>query len=165
MSEEIQATPSKEAAPTPVAPVAEEQTPVAESAASVPAAEAPGKKAAPRAKAAKAPASGKSVTAKKTSPKPAAEATSAEPAKATKAARTKKPTVVKPKLVRDSFTLPESDYALFATLKQRAVAGGTEVKKSELVRAALAMLASADDAKFIKALGQVERIKTGRPKK
>ena len=80
-------------------------------------------------------------------------------------ATAKKHTPAKPKLVRDSFTLPEADYALFASLKQRALTGGAEVKKSELLRAALAMLARADDAEFLKAVGQVERIKTGRPKK
>lgn len=80
-------------------------------------------------------------------------------------ATAKKQAPAKPKLVRDSFTLPEADYALFASLKQRALKGGTEVKMSELLRAALAMLARADDAEFLNAVGQVERIKTGRPKK
>ena len=71
----------------------------------------------------------------------------------------------KPKLVRDSFTIPESDYALFATLKQRALTAGIEVKKSELLRASLTILAGLDDGSLAKAIGQVNRIKTGRPKK
>ncbi|HPE05791.1 MAG TPA: hypothetical protein PK101_14380, partial [Thauera sp.] len=89
----------------------------------------------------------------------------AEPPKATKATKAKKHAPAKPKLVRDSFTLPENDYALFASLKQRALKSGAEVKKSELLRAGLAMLALADDAAFLEAVGRIERIKTGRPKK
>ncbi|MBK1680369.1 hypothetical protein [Rhodocyclus tenuis] len=84
---------------------------------------------------------------------------------ATKAARNKKPGAKKAKLVRDSFTFPENDYALFATLKQRALAAGGEIKKSELVRAGLALLDQLNDAELLKVLDKVERIKTGRPKK
>jgi hypothetical protein len=68
-------------------------------------------------------------------------------------------------MVRDSFTIPDTDYALFATLKQRALKAGVEAKKSEILRAAIATLAKLDDAELVKAMGLVERIKTGRPKK
>lgn len=88
-----------------------------------------------------------------------------EAAKVEKATKDKKQAPKKPKLVRDSFTIPEADYELFEALKQRALAAGAEVKKSELLRAALAALAKLDDAEFIKTIGLVERIKTGRPKK
>lgn len=88
-----------------------------------------------------------------------------EAPKVEKAPKVKKQAPKKPKLVRDSFTIPETDYALFATLKQRALKAGVEVKKSEILRAALAVLAKLDDAEFVKAIGLVERIKTGRPKK
>ncbi len=93
----------------------------------------------------------------------AAEAPKAE--KAAKAVKVKKQASKKPKLVRDSFTIPESDYALFATLKQRVLTAGVEVKKGEVLRAALIALAKLDDAELVKAIGLVERIKTGRPKK
>ncbi|MFH1661303.1 MAG: hypothetical protein FD131_2974 [Rhodocyclaceae bacterium] len=92
-----------------------------------------------------------------------AEAPKAE--KAGKLAKVKKQAPKPPKLVRDSFTIPETDYALFATLKQRALTAGVEVKKSEILRAAVAVLAELDDAELVKAIGLVERIKTGRPKK
>jgi hypothetical protein len=85
--------------------------------------------------------------------------------KAEKECKAKKQAPKKPKLVRDSFTIPETDYALFATLKQRALAAGVEVKKSEILRAAILALAKLDDAELVKAIGLVERIKTGRPKK
>lgn len=88
-----------------------------------------------------------------------------EAAKVEKVAKEKKQAPKKPKLVRDSFTIPETDYELFETLKLRALSAGAEVKKSELLRAALATLAKLDDAEFIKTIGLVERIKTGRPKK
>jgi hypothetical protein len=39
------------------------------------------------------------------------------------------------------------------------------VKKSELIRGGLALLASLNDAELKAAMGCVERIKTGRPKK
>jgi len=77
----------------------------------------------------------------------------------------KKQTPKKVKLIRDSFSIPETDYVLFATLKQRALAAGIDVKKSEVLRAALATLAKLDDAALVAAIGLVERIKTGRPKK
>jgi len=89
----------------------------------------------------------------------------AEDSKEEKLVKVKKQVPKKPKLVRDSFTIPESDYALFATLKQRALAAGIEVKKSELLRASLTILAGLDDGALAKAIGQVNRIKTGRPKK
>ena len=71
----------------------------------------------------------------------------------------------KVKLSRDSFSIPENEYALFSTLKQRALAAGVDVKKSEVLRTALATLAKLDDAALVTAIGLVERIKTGRPKK
>ena len=89
----------------------------------------------------------------------------AEDSKEEKLVKVKKQVPKKPKLVRDSFTIPENDYALFATLKQKALAAGSDVKKAELLRAGLAMLAKLDDAELVKAIGLVERIKTGRPKK
>lgn len=98
--------------------------------------------------------------------KTANKAPAAAKEKAGTAAKTEKTSKVKKaKLVRDSFTIPESDYALFATIKERVLSAGIEAKKSEILRAAVAVLAKLDDAELIKAIGMVERIKTGRPKK
>ena len=77
----------------------------------------------------------------------------------------RKPVVIKQKTVRDSFTFPESDYALFSALKRRALVAGIEIKKSELLRAGLRLLDGMDDAAFAATVGAVERVKTGRPKK
>lgn len=125
------------------------------------------KRAAPAAKrpAPKAPASAKSAKAVK---KPAAPAAKPPVAGAAVAAPLAAPAPVKPKkakLVRDGFTFPESDYALFAQLKKRAMHLGLDVKKSELLRGGLRLLATLDDASLQKQLQAVERIKTGRPSK
>ncbi|MDM7950853.1 hypothetical protein [Hydrogenophaga sp.] len=69
------------------------------------------------------------------------------------------------KLVRDSFTFPESDHRSLVDLKKRVIALGIEVKKGELVRAALDLLASLDNQRLLKAIASVEKLKTGRPKK
>ena len=71
----------------------------------------------------------------------------------------------KVKMVRDSFTFPENEHKQLIQLKKRLIALGTEVKKSELVRAGLDILSSLEDAKLIIAATSVERLKTGRPKK
>lgn len=82
-----------------------------------------------------------------------------------KAGKPAKPSPKKAKLVRDSFTFPQDDYALFASLKQRALKAGREIKKSELLRAGLATLAAMSDGDLLATLDGVERIKTGRPSK
>lgn len=69
------------------------------------------------------------------------------------------------KLIRDSYAMPEAEYAQIAQLKQRLLELGETVKKSELLRAGLAQLATLDDAALLAAMAGVERIKTGRPAK
>ena len=71
----------------------------------------------------------------------------------------------KVKVVRDSFTIPKSEYAQIAVLKKRALGLGLEAKKSELIRAGLLLLSQAADAALSKALGNVPTLKTGRPGK
>ncbi|WP_145998513.1 hypothetical protein [Methyloterricola oryzae] len=89
-----------------------------------------------------------------------------KPVKVAKAAlKPEKTESKKEKLIRDSFTLPESDYAAIKQLKERCLAAGIEVKKSEIVRVALNILAKQTDQKLISAVKALPRIKTGRPKK
>lgn len=71
----------------------------------------------------------------------------------------------KTKLVRDSYAMPEVEYAQIAELKKRLLAQGTAVKKSELLRGGIAALAALSDAELKVAMARVERIKTGRPAK
>lgn len=69
----------------------------------------------------------------------------------------------KPKLVRDSFTIPKTEFAAIDALKTRAIALGTSVKKSELLRAGLMVLQGLNDAAYKAALSAVPTLKTGRP--
>ncbi|MDP2155227.1 MAG: hypothetical protein Q8J61_04445 [Sulfuricella sp.] len=66
-------------------------------------------------------------------------------------------------MVRDSFTMPENDYAQLAELKKKCLQAGVHVKKSELLRAGLLSLSKLPDAALIKAVERVEKLKTGRP--
>jgi hypothetical protein len=118
-----------------------------------------------------APKAPKASKAAKPAKKAVAEkAPASKPATATKAASAVKPTKAtepkgkKPKLVRDSFTIPKDEYAVLDTLKVRATALAHPVKKSELLRAGLKVLAGLSDSALRSALQAVPSIKTGRPK-
>ncbi len=107
--------------------------------------------------------------------RPAAKAagkTKAAPAKPVAAARKKaaagpaaSAAKARLKLVRDSFTMPQQDFGLIATLKQRALALQRPAKKSELLRAGLQALQRLPDEALLAALESLAAIKTGRPKK
>jgi hypothetical protein len=71
----------------------------------------------------------------------------------------------KEKVVRDSFTMPKSDYEKIAVLKQKCLSQGVHVKKGELLRAGLQILEAATIEQLIGAVGAVETVKTGRPGK
>jgi hypothetical protein len=110
---------------------------------------------------------------KTTTRKPAIRKTSAarKPAPAKAAAKPEKKhkkekkTEGKVKVVRDSFTMPQADYDLIASLKQKASKTDLHVKKSELLRAGLQTLSKLPAAQLKRALSGLEIIKTGRPKK
>lgn len=71
----------------------------------------------------------------------------------------------KPKLIRDSFTMPDIEYAVIAALKKRCLDVGMSAKKSEILRAAVANLARLSDRSVLAALRRLDVIKTGRPAK
>jgi hypothetical protein len=71
----------------------------------------------------------------------------------------------KAKMVRDSFTMPEAEYALIAAVKKRCIAQGVAMKKSEVLRAAIIAFAAQSDAAVTAALRSLDAIKTGRPPK
>jgi len=91
-------------------------------------------------------------------------AKSTKTAKPEKPAKMEKPAKLRKALVRDGFTMPETDFALIAALKERAVGAGRPAKKSELLRAGLQALAALDAKKLRAALERLEPIKVGRPK-
>ena len=136
---------------------------------------APAKSVKPTAVATKAPAKTAAVAKRpeKATTKPASaskkKAPTAKPV-TPKSAKAPTPTAArdtkakKPKLVRDSFTIPKDEYAVIETLKQRSAALAQPVKKSELLRAGLKVLAAMSDAALRSAVQAVPSIKTGRPK-
>ncbi len=71
---------------------------------------------------------------------------------------------VKPaKVIRDSFTMPVADYELIGVLKKRCIGLGVAIRKSELLRAGLAVLDRLADASLAQVVAAVESVKTGRP--
>jgi hypothetical protein len=71
---------------------------------------------------------------------------------------------VKHKLIRDSFTIPKSEYSVLESLKLRALALARPTKKSELLRAGIAALSAMSDKQFLAAVSSIPSLKTGRPK-
>jgi len=129
-------------------------------AAAKPAPKAAAAKPAPKAAAKPAPKAAPKAapkTAPKTAPKPKVAAKPATPEVKVKA--------VKEKLVRDSFTMPEAEYAVLGQVKKTALKAGFEVKKSELLRVGVALIAQIDLATLKKVLASLPQLKTGRPKK
>lgn len=129
------ATPSTAAKPNPATPAKKAAAPKAVAV-----------KAAASAAPSKKPVAAKAVLVKK-----------AAPVKATK--------LPKLKMERDSFTMPKTEYAQFAVLKDRLLKLGQPVKKSELLRAGIMQLAAMTDAALKAAMAKVPTIKTGRPNK
>jgi hypothetical protein len=67
------------------------------------------------------------------------------------------------RVIRDSFTMPITDYGLITEIKSRCLKKGTEANKSEIVRAGLAALNAMSDVELLKVLQGLTRVKTGRP--
>lgn len=71
---------------------------------------------------------------------------------------------VKPdKVIRDSFTMPVSDYESITRIKQRAMKAGIGTNKSEILRAGLAALNTMPDKEFLKLFQGLPKVKPGRP--
>lgn len=153
--------PAPKTAPVP-APVKQAAAAVArrprQAAAAAPASPKPAKPAKPAKAARVAPAG--------TAPAPATVPAAAAPKSATTPApKPGKPEKTRLKLVRDSFAMPEADFALIAQLKARAIDGKRPAKKSELLRAGLKALSLLSAAELAAALDALAPVKTGRPKK
>jgi hypothetical protein len=70
----------------------------------------------------------------------------------------------KVKLVRDSFAMPKNEYLTLSDLKLRSARLGLPAKKSEILRAGVAVLSKMSDTGFAAALDMIPSLKTGRPK-
>ena len=90
-------------------------------------------------------------------------------AKVVKAVKEPKETKVakkpKPKVVRDSFTMPQSEYQKITEIKEIGLKAGLQVKKSEVLRAGVIALCAMNEAQLKIALSSLDKIKTGRPNK
>ena len=73
--------------------------------------------------------------------------------------------VKKEKLVRDSFTMPESEYQALADAKKECLKAGIAIKKSELLRVSLASLKLLSVAQLTAARDGLTKVQAGRPKK
>ncbi|WP_229505685.1 hypothetical protein [Massilia genomosp. 1] len=176
------AAPAKPAVKTPEAPRAKAAAKApAKASARAPLKAAPVKPAAAKPVAAKAaaakavaakPVAAKPAPAKPASAKAAPKRSTATPAKA--APKQAAPTAEvdagarekarKPKLVRDSFTMPEQEYAVLGQVKKACLKAGFEIKKSELLRIGVALISDLDIATLQKVLSSLPQLKTGRPK-
>lgn len=66
------------------------------------------------------------------------------------------------KMVRHAISMPEIEYAQIPALKKRIASLGGGVKRSELMRAGLALLAVLNDVELTTVMARIERIKAGR---
>ncbi len=109
----------------------------------------------------------------KTTPKPAkttpkavaktaATSTKAKPVAATPVSEDKSK---KAKLIRDSFTMPKSEYLQIDALKLSLAKQGRVTKKSELLRAGLMLLSKQTPGGLLACVESLTPVKTGRPKK
>lgn len=105
----------------------------------------------------------KAAPAKKVVATPAAESPASPAAKDVKLVATF-PVKQKIKLVRDSFTMPKNEYLTLSDLKLRSARLGLPAKKSEILRAGVAVLSKMSDTGFAAALDAIPSLKTGRPK-
>jgi hypothetical protein len=112
----------------------------------------------------------KAVAAKKAEVKKP-EVKAAKPAKvkaaapaAEKQATPAKEKVKKTKLVRDSFSMPEGEYAVLGAVKKACLKAGIDVKKSELLRIGVALIQKMDVSALKGVLATLQPLKAGRPK-
>jgi hypothetical protein len=122
---------------------------------------APAKKAAAKKAAKKAPV--KQAPAKKATPVKQVKQTGEPAGRALKQAAKEK--TKKVKLVRDSFTMPEGEYQVLGDTKKAFLKIGISVKKSELLRAGVALIKSMEIARLKTVIDGLPPIKAGRPKK
>jgi hypothetical protein len=67
------------------------------------------------------------------------------------------------KVIRDSFTIPDGEYALISGIRKRCMKAGVSANKSEVLRAGLAVLNAMQDRELVKVFEGLARVKTGRP--
>jgi len=107
----------------------------------------------------------KKTVAKAANVKPRRVSAPAKPKTSTTAKVEPKVKPKKVKLVRDSFTMPASEYDALAHAKKECLKAGIEIKKSELLRVAMGQISKMSVAQIAKARDALAKVQTGRPKK
>lgn len=107
----------------------------------------------------------KSRVKRSTVPTNSVSKSAAKPSAAIVSEETVKKQKHKIKVVRDSFTMPVDEYARIAEIKEICAKAMMHVKKSEVLRAGLILLAELDVVQLKRELRNLEKIKTGRPHK
>jgi hypothetical protein len=69
------------------------------------------------------------------------------------------------KLIRDSFTMPETEYEVLGEVKKVCLKAGFEIKKSELLRIGVSLIRTIEPAGLKEILDALPLLKAGRPKK
>ena len=83
-------------------------------------------------------------------------------------AKTEKKTELKLKKikqVRDSFTMPETEYEVLSQVKKACLKAGFEIKKSDLLRIGVSLIKNLETGKLKTLLAGLTPLKVGRPKK
>ncbi|NUT61817.1 hypothetical protein [Herbaspirillum sp. C9C3] len=106
------------------------------------------------------------AAAKPAAAAPAAAKPEKKVEKIAKPEKTDKPVKAKKvKQVRDSFTMPENEYAVLAQVKKSCLKAGVEIKKSDLLRIGVSLIKNLKIAELKDILGSLTPLKVGRPKK
>jgi len=69
------------------------------------------------------------------------------------------------KQVRDSFTMPETEYEVLGQVKKACLKAGFEIKKSDLLRIGVSLIKNLETGKLKTLLAGLTPLKVGRPKK
>ncbi|WP_245200343.1 hypothetical protein [Herbaspirillum sp. LeCh32-8] len=109
------------------------------------------------------PAAAPKPAPKAVAPKKPAAPAAAKPALSKAEKKAAKPKKVKQ--VRDSFTMPENEYAVLAQVKKSCLKAGVEIKKSDLLRIGVSLIKNLKIAELKDILGGLTPLKVGRPKK
>lgn len=110
----------------------------------------------------------KAIAPKAAAPKAAAPAPKKPATPVAKPATKAEKKAAKPKKVkqvRDSFTMPENEYAVLAQVKKSCLKAGVEIKKSDLLRIGVSLIKNLKIAELKDILNGLTPLKVGRPKK
>jgi hypothetical protein len=73
------------------------------------------------------------------------------------------PLIAVGKVVRDSFSMPEAEYRTVAAVQKRMIKKEKVVSKSEVVRAAFAVLNKLNDKELVELFDSLPKVRPGRP--